>query len=85
LLLPITIILHVTFIYVLPYTLHTVFQSLAGTVAALIGSGIVVQNIPYKDGFGAKQLALLAHTTILGAVVAPVCFIGGPLIIRAAW
>jgi len=61
------------------------FLSLAGTIAAMIGSGIIVQRIPYKEGFGAKQLAWMAHTAILGAVVAPVCFIGGPLVVRAAW
>lgn len=58
---------------------------LAGTLAAVIGSGMVAQSIPYKEGFGAKQLAWVAHTAILGAVVAPLCFIGGPLIVRAAW
>jgi hypothetical protein len=66
-------------------TLTYCFQSLAGTLAAMIGSGIIVQRIPYKEGFGAKQLAWMAHTAILGAVVAPVCFIGGPLVVRAAW
>jgi len=66
-------------------TLTYFFQSLAGTLAAMIGSGIIVQRIPYKEGFGAKQLAWMAHTAILGAVVAPVCFIGGPLVVRAAW
>ncbi|KDR16249.1 growth hormone-inducible transmembrane protein-like [Zootermopsis nevadensis] len=61
------------------------FLSLAGTLAAMIGTGMVVHNIPYKEGFGAKQLAWIAHTAVLGAVVAPLCFIGGPLIVRAAW
>jgi hypothetical protein len=58
---------------------------MAGTLAAVIGTGMVVQNIPYKEGFGAKQLAWVAHTAVLGAVVAPICYIGGPLMVRAAW
>jgi type IV secretory pathway TrbL component len=66
-------------------TLTYCFQSLAATMAAMIGSGIIVQRIPYKEGFGAKQVAWMAHTAILGAVVAPLCFIGGPLVVRAAW
>jgi hypothetical protein len=66
-------------------TLTHFFQSLAGTMAAIIGSGIIVQRIPYKEGFGSNQLAWMAHTAILGAVVAPLCIIGGPLIVRAAW
>lgn len=57
---------------------------LGGTIAAMIGSGIVVRNIPYSEGLGAKQLAWAAHCGILGAVVAPLCFIGGPILIRAA-
>jgi hypothetical protein len=64
---------------------HIVSQCLAGTLAAVIGSGMVAQSIPYREGFGAKQLAWVAHTAILGAVVAPLCFIGGPLVVRAAW
>lgn len=59
--------------------------SVGATIAAMIGSGMVVQSIPYQEGFGAKQLAWMAHSAIVGAVIAPVCFIGGPLIMRAAW
>lgn len=78
----VTVLLGLVYKYL---TLTYCFQSLAGTIAAMIGSGIIVQRIPYKEGFGAKQLAWMAHTAILGAVVAPVCFIGGPLVVRAAW
>nr|CAD7396182.1 unnamed protein product [Timema poppensis] len=59
--------------------------SIAVTMAAVIGSGMVVQGIPYKKGFGTKQLAWIGHTALLGAVIAPICFLGGPVIIRAAW
>lgn len=59
--------------------------SVIATFAAMIGSGIIVRSIPYKEGFGAKKLAWLAHCGIMGGVIAPLCFLGGPLLIRAAW
>jgi growth hormone-inducible transmembrane protein len=51
----------------------------------MIGSGMVAQSIPYTPGLGAKQLAWAAHAAIVGAVVAPLCFVGGPIMLRAAW
>ncbi|XP_072750297.1 growth hormone-inducible transmembrane protein [Anoplolepis gracilipes] len=59
--------------------------ALGVTMAAMIGSGIIAQSIPYKEGFGAKQIAWLVHTGIVGAVLAPLSLLGGPLVIRAAW
>jgi len=56
-----------------------------GTLAVVVGTGMTVQMLPYAEGFGAKQLALMGHSALLGAVVAPLCFLGGPLLIRAAW
>jgi len=41
--------------------------------------------MPYKEGFGAKQLAWMAHSGIMGAVLAPMCLMGGPILLRAAW
>lgn len=61
------------------------WMSIIGTFAVMIGSGMLAQSIPYSPGFGSKQLAWAAHSAILGAVIAPMCFIGGPLLIRAAW
>lgn len=58
--------------------------AIAGTIALLIGSGAVVRSIEYRPGFGAKQLAWMAHAGIVGAVIAPLSFLGGPLLIRAA-
>lgn len=55
------------------------------TIAAMIGSSVMVRSIPYQEGFGAKQLAWMAHTGIIGAVIAPICLLGGPIITRAAW
>jgi hypothetical protein len=60
-------------------------QSIAATLAAMIASGMLVQSIPYKEGFGAKQMAWMLHTSVVGAVIAPLCLIGGPLLVRAAW
>ena len=51
----------------------------------MIGSGMVVRSIPYKEGFGGKQMAWIVHAGIMGAVVAPLCLLGGPLLTRAAW
>lgn len=50
-----------------------------------MGTGMLAQSIEYKEGFGAKQMAWLLHTGVLGAMLAPMCFMGGPLLIRAAW
>lgn len=58
--------------------------SLFLTMGAMVGSGMIVQNIPYQPGLGAKQLAWMVHTGIIGAVIAPLCFLGGPIMIRAA-
>lgn len=55
------------------------------SIAAIMGSGMLVQSIEYKPGFGAKQMAWLLHSGVMGAMLAPMCFMGGPLLIRAAW
>lgn len=59
--------------------------ALGVSLAAMIGSGMVVHSIPYNEGFGVKQMAWLAHTGIMGAILAPICLMGGPLVMRAAW
>lgn len=61
------------------------FGAIALSFAALIGTNVIVQSIPYKKGFGAKQLAWLTHSAVLGAFIAPICVLGGPVIVRAAW
>jgi len=55
------------------------------SIAAMIGSSMVARSIPYQPGFGSKQLAWLAHCAVIGCVVAPLCFLGGPILTRAAW
>lgn len=46
----------------------------------------LVRSIPYEQGkFGSKQLAWILHSGLLGAMIAPLSLLGGPLITRAAW
>jgi len=58
--------------------------SLIATIAAMMGTGMLCQSLPFKEGFGAKQLAWLLHSAVVGAVVAPITLLGGPLMLRAA-
>ncbi|CAG9098519.1 unnamed protein product [Plutella xylostella] len=61
------------------------WMSIIVTLGLMIGSGMVVRGMDYTPGFGPKQLAWIAHTGIMGAVIAPICFLGGPILMRAAW
>ena len=61
------------------------FQAIGATFAAIIGTNVMCQSIPYKPGIGAKQLAWMVHAGVIGAVVAPLTFLGGPILLRAAW
>lgn len=47
----------------------------------MIGSGYVARSIPYQPGLGSKQLAWAVHSAILGAVIAPICLVGGPILV----
>ncbi|XP_071042252.1 growth hormone-inducible transmembrane protein isoform X2 [Parasteatoda tepidariorum] len=59
--------------------------AIGATFAVMIGSGMLVRSMPYSEGINGKHLAWLLHSSIMGAVVAPLCFLGGPILIRAAW
>ncbi|XP_002735043.1 growth hormone-inducible transmembrane protein-like [Saccoglossus kowalevskii] len=59
--------------------------AIGATFAAVIGSGILCRSIPYTEGFGAKHLAWMLHSGIVGAVIAPLTFLGGPILVKAAW
>jgi len=59
--------------------------SLGVSIAAMIGTGMIARSIPYQEGFGKKQLAWMAHCAVMGTVLAPICFLGGPILYRAAW
>lgn len=58
--------------------------SMVATIGALIISGSILHNIEYKEGFGPKQLAWIVHSSLVGAVLAPICVLGGPILTRAA-
>lgn len=60
-------------------------QALVGSLALLIGSGAIMRSIEYAPGVGTKQFAWMVHSTILGGLLAPMCFLGGPILVRAAW
>ncbi|KAI8428059.1 hypothetical protein MSG28_002347 [Choristoneura fumiferana] len=47
------------------------WMSILVTMGLMIGSGMVVRGMEYRPGFGAKQLAWMVHTGIMGAVIAP--------------
>ncbi|XP_014773800.1 growth hormone-inducible transmembrane protein [Octopus bimaculoides] len=59
--------------------------AIGATFAAMIGSSILVRSIPYQPGVGAKQFAWMLHSGVVGAVIAPLCLLGGPVVVRAAW
>lgn len=61
------------------------FLVLLGSMAAIIGTGMLVRSIDYESSRGAKLLAWAAHCGTMGAVLAPLCFVGGPVLVRAAW
>lgn len=50
-----------------------------------MGTGMLAQGIEYKEGMGAKQMAWALHAGVMGAMLAPLAFLGGPILIRAAW
>lgn len=59
--------------------------SMIGGIVALIGTSMLTQSIPYKEGIGSKQLAWMLHSAVVGGIVAPLTMLGGPLLVRAAW
>lgn len=62
-----------------------VFQTLLVSLGLIVGTGAICRGIEYRPGsVGAKQVAWLVHCATLGAVLAPMCLLGGPLLTRAA-
>ena len=51
----------------------------------MIGTGMIAQSIPYSEGFGAKQIAWAIHCGVVGTVIAPLCLLGGPIMLKAAY
>ncbi|XP_038599730.1 growth hormone-inducible transmembrane protein [Tachyglossus aculeatus] len=61
------------------------WMAIGATFAAMIGAGMLVRSISYEQSPGPKHLAWMLHSGVMGAVVAPLTLLGGPLLIRAAW
>ncbi|XP_030059143.1 growth hormone-inducible transmembrane protein [Microcaecilia unicolor] len=59
--------------------------AIGATFAAMIGAGMLVRSISYDHSPVPKHLAWILHAGVLGAVVAPLTLLGGPLLVRAAW
>lgn len=59
--------------------------AIGATFAAMIGAGMLVRSISYEHSPVPKHLAWMLHAGVMGAVIAPLTLLGGPLMIRAAW
>uniref|UniRef100_A0AC34FPS4 Uncharacterized protein n=1 Tax=Panagrolaimus sp. ES5 TaxID=591445 RepID=A0AC34FPS4_9BILA len=53
-------------------------------MAVIVGTGMVVRSIPYEN-LVMKHGAWAVHCAAMGAVLAPLIFMGGPVMMRAAW
>jgi len=59
---------------------------LFGAFSSIISCGSLVRSFPYmEDHLDKKHLAWVAYAGLLGAFVAPMILISGPLMIKAAW
>ncbi|CAI4224340.1 unnamed protein product [Auanema sp. JU1783] len=54
------------------------------TMAVIVGTGMLCQSISYENSVP-KHLAWMLHCGAMGAVLAPMVFLGGPVLMRAAW
>ncbi|KAH8420849.1 hypothetical protein KR222_006806 [Zaprionus bogoriensis] len=63
--------------------MHSGWIATMVTLGIVMATGALTQALPYEPGFGSKQLAWVLHCGVLGAVIAPMCFLGGPLLLRA--
>ncbi|CAL8302858.1 unnamed protein product [Lota lota] len=59
--------------------------AIGATFAAMIGAGMLVRSISYEHSPMPKHLAWMLHAGVMGAVIAPMTLLGGPLMMRAAW
>ncbi|KAF6108903.1 growth hormone inducible transmembrane protein [Phyllostomus discolor] len=74
--------------------IHSTYMYLVGSIGLTALSALAVSRTPVLMNFmmrgswvtiGPKHLAWLLHSGVMGAVVAPLTILGGPLLIRAAW
>ncbi|XP_068610636.1 growth hormone-inducible transmembrane protein [Brachionichthys hirsutus] len=59
--------------------------AIGATFAAMIGAGMLVRSISYEHSPVPKHLAWMLHAGVMGAIIAPLTLLGGPLMVRAAW
>ncbi|GAA6092341.1 growth hormone-inducible transmembrane protein [Tachysurus ichikawai] len=59
--------------------------AIGATFAAMTGVLILVRTISYEHSPIPKHLAWMLFAGVMGAVVAPLTLLGGPLMMRAAW
>ncbi|WKY06105.1 hypothetical protein Q1695_006366 [Nippostrongylus brasiliensis] len=57
---------------------------LFASLAVIIGTGMLCRSIDY-DSTVAKHLAWMLHCGAMGCVLAPMVYMGGPVLMRAAW
>ncbi|KAM9070065.1 growth hormone-inducible transmembrane protein [Sarcophilus harrisii] len=67
------------------FMLRGSWMTIGATFVAMIGAGMLVQSISYEQSPGSKHLAWMLHSGVMGAVVAPLTLLGGPLILKALW
>jgi growth hormone-inducible transmembrane protein len=60
-------------------------QTFSSSYFQMIGSGMYAESLPFTPGFGVKQIAWASHAAFIGGVFAPICYIGGPTVIRVFW
>lgn len=58
--------------------------AMVGWIAAMVGTSALTRSIPYKSKL-LKHSAWALHCGIMGAMLAPLCMLGGPAVLRAAW
>uniref|UniRef100_A0A7E4VL27 Growth hormone-inducible transmembrane protein n=1 Tax=Panagrellus redivivus TaxID=6233 RepID=A0A7E4VL27_PANRE len=58
--------------------------AMIATFAVIIGTGMLVRSIDYNNTT-LKHGAWALHCAAMGAVLAPLVFMGGPVLLRAAW
>lgn len=50
----------------------------------MIASSLLVSYISYENTLP-KHAAWALHAGVMGAMLGPMCWMGGPLLVRAAW